>query len=105
MQYFPFAGAWSGALRPYVHATVGTAEASAEVQVQLPLGVTSQSQGPESVRVTAVHSVGLLVTGAGPGGSLRLFDGLRLEAELSGFAAFPSSGLFLRPSVGLTYDF
>lgn len=105
VQYFPVRGAFNGALRPYVHATVGAAEASAEVEVQLPLGTTSEAQGPSSVRATSVHSVGLLTTGAGLGASLRLVDGLRAEAELSGFLAFPTSGVFLRPSVGLTYDF
>ena len=105
VQYFPVPGAFNGALRPYVHATVGAAEASAEVQVQLPLGLNSESQGPTSMRATALPSVGLLGAGAGLGASLRLVDGLRAEAELSGFVAFPSSGVFLRPSFGLTYDF
>lgn len=105
VQYFPVRGAFNGALRPYVHATVGAAEVSAEVQVQLYLGTNSEAQGPDTMRATAVNSVGLLVSGAGFGGSLRLFDGLRLETELSGFVAFPSSGVFLRPSIGLTYDF
>jgi hypothetical protein len=49
--------------------------------------------------------MGVLFVGAGLGASLAVFDPLRLEAELSGFIAFPSTGWYVRPSVGLSYDF
>jgi hypothetical protein len=109
LQYFLGSGALNGALRPFVHATAGCGEAVGEVKVtvQKTRGINSESQelGPSVQKATAVHPLGLLYGGAGLGLSLAAFDGLRLETELSGFVAFPSTGFFLRPSIGATYDF
>ena len=56
-------------------------------------------------KVTAVHAMGLLYVGAGLGLSCDLGSQIRVEAELGGYLAFPSSGWFVRPGIGLSYDF
>ena len=103
LQGYPFGSALNGALKPYVHAAAGLAEESAALQLSAPPDSTSSP--PQVARVTAIQSLGDLFLGAGLGASLSLFDELRLEAELSGFLAFPSTGWYVRPSVGLSYDF
>ena len=107
LQYFPVPAAVDDALRPYVHATAGSAEAVAELRLTAPPVSQDGDQPPEAPGepVTAIHALGLLYAGAGVGVSLATFDGLRFETELGGFVAFPSSGWFARPSVGATYDF
>lgn len=107
LQYFPVPRAVDDALRPYVHATAGSAEAAAELGLTAPPVFRDSDQPPEvpGERVTAIHALGLLHAGAGVGLSLAAFDGLRFETELSGFVAFPSSGWFARPGIGATYDF
>lgn len=107
LQYFPASGARNGALRLYMHATVGCGEAAAELKLKAPTVFQDSDQPPEvpGERVTAIRALGLLYAGAGVGLSLAAFDGLRFETELSGFLAFPSSGGFVRPSIGATYDF
>ncbi|HEX2875921.1 MAG TPA: hypothetical protein VHP33_31940 [Polyangiaceae bacterium] len=107
LQYFPISAAVGDALRPYVHATAGSAEAVGELRLKAPLVSQDGDQPPEvpGQRVTAIHALGLLHAGAGVGVSLAIVDGLRFEAELSGFAAFPSRGWFVRPGIGVTYDF
>jgi hypothetical protein len=107
LQYFPVPAAVDDALRPYVHATVGSAEVAAELKLTAPPVFQDSDQPPEmpGQPVTAIHALGLLYAGAGVGVSLAVVGGLRCEAELSGFVAFPSSGWFFRPSVGVTYDF
>jgi hypothetical protein len=107
LQFFPVPGAFNGALRPYMHATLGCAEAAAELKLKAPTVFQDGDQPPEvpGQRVTAIRALGLLYGGAGVGVSLAAFDGLRVETELSGFLAFPSSGGFVRPSIGATYDF
>ena len=103
LQGYPFGSALNGALKPYVHAAAGIAEESAALQLSAPPDTTSSP--PQGARVAAIQSMGDLFLGAGLGASLSLFDELRLEAELSGFVAFPSTGWYVRPSVGLSYDF
>jgi len=97
-------GAFGGGLRPYVHAAGGLAEVSAEVAVQAPFTQDGATEG-DARRLTAIRAMGLLFAGAGVGASVSLFDNLRAEPEISGFFAFPSYGWFLRPSIGLSYDF
>jgi hypothetical protein len=107
LQHFPFRGAFDGALRPFVHVSAGISEESAEVKLQAPNGPDGMPVAATEGRdpITLIHSVGLLFAGGGFGGSLLVLEPLRLEAELSGFVAFPSSGWLVRPSIGLTYDF
>ncbi len=107
LQDYPLPGAWNGALRPYVHVAAGIAEQSAELRMTAPsafdgTGTVSES---EAGQVTLIRATGLLFAGAGFGASLSVFDALRLEAELSAFLAFPSSGWSARPGIGLSYDF
>jgi hypothetical protein len=104
LQYFFGQGALNGALRPFVHAAGGLAEVSAEVELSAPRGrdgALISDRGP----MTAIDAMGLLFAGGGLGLSLELFEHVRAEAELSAFLAFPSYGWFVRPSIGLTYDF
>jgi hypothetical protein len=107
LQHFPSRGAFGGALRPFVHVAAGVSDVSAEVKLQVPMDGTGQTPASLSGRgpITQVHPLGLLFAGAGFGGSLQLFDPLRLEAELSLFGTFPAAGWLARPSVGLSYDF
>jgi len=107
LQGYPFGGPTSGRVRPYVSAQAGISEEVAEVAVTgppPPLQSESQSQSAGQ-DVTTISAVGLLFAGAGLGVSVPLFDDVRLEAELSGCVAFPSTGWFVRPSAGLSYDF
>jgi hypothetical protein len=107
LQHFFARGAFNGALRPFVQVAAGVSEEAAELELSAPSagdgkpieGITDRSP------VTLVHAMGLLFAGAGFGGSLTVFEPLRLEVELTGFVAFPSTGWFARPSVGLAYDF
>ncbi len=107
LHHFFARGAFNGALRPFVQIAAGLSEEAAELELSAPSagdgkpieGITDRSP------VTLVHAMGLLFVGAGFGGSLRVFEPLRLEVELAGFVAFPSTGWFVRPSVGLAYDF
>jgi hypothetical protein len=107
LQHFFARGAFDSALRPFVQFAAGLSEEAAELELSAPRGgdgmliegVTDRSP------ITLVHAMGVLFAGAGVGGSLRLFEPLRLEVELAGFVAFPSTGWFARPSVGLAYDF
>jgi hypothetical protein len=107
LQHFPFRGAFEGALRPFVHVSAGISEESAQVTLQAPRGPDGMPVAAIEGRdpITLIHTVGFLFAGGGLGTSLLVFDPLRLEAELSGFVAFPASGWFVRPSIGLTYDF
>jgi len=106
-QYVVGQGALNGRLLPFVHAAFGLAEESAEVKVSAPLGSDGMPLAEVGDRgpITAIRSGGLLFAGGGCGLSLKLFDHVRAEAELSGFVAFPSPAWFVRPSFGLTYDF
>lgn len=107
LQYFVGQGVFDGSLRPFVHAAGGVAEQSAELKIRAPWRATDADGMPIAERepITTIHRLGLLFAGAGVGLSLELLDHLRLEPELSGFVAFPSFGWFVRPSIGLTYDF
>ncbi|HXK17968.1 MAG TPA: DUF3736 domain-containing protein [Polyangiaceae bacterium] len=101
---YPIGGPESGVVRPYLHCAAGISEESGEVSVQEPQTPSGPIQTtPRSAK--ALRGLGLLFAGAGFGASLKLFDPVRLEAELSGFLAFPSSGWFVRPGIGATYDF
>lgn len=107
LQYFLGQGALDGSIRPFAHGAGGFAEESAEVKLQAPLGPDGRpiENVSDAGSITAIRAMGLLFVGGGLGVSLELLEHLRAEPELSGFLAFPSSGWFVRPSIGLTYDF
>lgn len=107
LQDFPFRSSSNRVLRPYVHVAVGVAEESAALKLSAPPAIDGSGATPlpQATRVTAIRSLGDLFCGAGLGASWFVFDELRLEAELSGLVAFPSSGWYVRPSIGFGYDF
>jgi hypothetical protein len=107
LQYFLGQGAFDGVLRPFAHVAGGVSEESAEVTVSPPLGPDGRPNTELIARqpMTAIRAMGILFAGGGLGLSVELFEHLRAEPELSGFLAFPSYGWFVRPSIGLTYDF
>ena len=107
LKYFFSRGALDGELRPFVHLAAGISEESATVKLHAPFGPDGMPIAALSGRdpITLIDAVGLLFAGGGVGASLVVFEPVRLEAELSGFVAFPSTGWLLRPSVGLSYDF
>ena len=107
LQDYPLPGALNGALRPYVHVAAGIAEQAAELKMTAPSAFdgTGAVSEAEAGQVTLIHATGLLFVGAGLGASLAILEQLRLEAELSGLLAFPSSGWSVRPGIGLSYDF
>jgi len=104
LQAYPLGGPESGVVRPYLHFVTGISEESGEVSVTAP-APQDGSPPPQPHKATALRELGPLFAGVGFGASVRLFEQVRLEAELSGLLAFPSSGSFVRPGIGLSYDF
>ena len=102
-QYFPFRRVFAGTSRPFAHVTAGFAEETPQLDVQPPMETQTDARGGTPIRVT--YAMGPFFAGGGLGCSIAVFGPVRLEAELSGFVAFPKSGWFARPSVGGSYDF